>query len=98
MANRPLRANDVQVDTIRRAYCRIPGCKWVGEDRSTYNAANDDRQRHLTWHREGQARQLQLEADQAAADLAESGYDREYDPGPEVDDEGGMTKYRGWLP
>jgi len=45
-----------------------------------------------------QARQLQLEADQAAADLAESGYDREYDPGPEVDDEGGMTKYRGWLP
>ena len=55
MANRPLRANDVQVDTIRRAYCRIPGCKWVGEDRSTYNTANDDRQRHLTWHREGQA-------------------------------------------
>ena len=32
-----------------------------------------------------QARQLQLEADQAAADLAESGYDREDDPGPEVD-------------
>lgn len=27
-----------------------------------------------------QARQLQLEADQAAADLAESGYDREDDP------------------
>jgi hypothetical protein len=60
-----------------------------------------------------QARQLQLEADLAAADLAESGYDRhgrdcrcsycatddepepvEYDPGPEVDDEGGMSEYR----
>ena len=63
-----------------------------------------------------QARQLQLEADLAAADLADSGYDRhgrdcqcsycaadepepeEYDPGPEVDDEGGMSEYRGWLP
>jgi hypothetical protein len=22
----------------------------------------------------------------------------EYDPGPEVDDEGGMSEYRGWLP
>ena len=32
-----------------------------------------------------QARQLQLEADLAAADLAESGYDREYDLGPEAD-------------
>ena len=21
-----------------------------------------------------------------------------YDPGPEVDDEGGMSEYRGWLP
>jgi hypothetical protein len=57
-----------------------------------------------------QARQLQMEADLAAADLAESGYDRhglgcdcpecydpepeEYDPGPEVDDEGGMSEYR----
>lgn len=73
-----------------------------------------------------QARQLQLEADLAGADLAESGYrpddhgppvgaDRhglecqcpycydepeeeppvaEYDPGPEVDDEGGMSEYR----
>jgi hypothetical protein len=66
-----------------------------------------------------QARQLQLEADLAAADLAESGYDRhgrdcqcpycydepeeeppvaEYDPGPEVDDEGGMSEYRYTLP
>lgn len=74
-----------------------------------------------------QARQLQLEADQAAADLAESGYrpddfgppigtDRhgrgcqcpycyddepgtaEHDPGPEVDDEGGMSEYRSGLP
>jgi TolA-binding protein len=63
-----------------------------------------------------QARQLQLEADQAAADLAESGYDRhgrdcqcpycstdepepeEYDPGPEADDEGGMSEYRYLLP
>ena len=73
-----------------------------------------------------QARQLQLEADLAAADLAESGYNSgdygppvgatrhgvgcqcpycydepeeepptaEYDPGPEVDDEGGMSEYR----
>jgi hypothetical protein len=65
-----------------------------------------------------QARQLQLEADQAAADLAESGYDRHgrgcqcpycatddenqadepepegYDPGPEIDDVGGMSEYR----
>jgi hypothetical protein len=63
-----------------------------------------------------QARQVQLEADLAAADLAESGYDRhggdcqcsycatdepepdEYDPGPEVDDEGGMSEYRYTLP
>jgi hypothetical protein len=65
-----------------------------------------------------QARQLQYEADVAAADLAESGYDRhgrgcqcpfcyhepeeepptaEYDPGPEVDDEGGMSEYRYLL-
>ena len=45
-----------------------------------------------------QARQLQLEADLEAADLAESGYDRECDPGPEVDDEGGMPEYRYLLP
>ncbi|MGH3222572.1 MAG: hypothetical protein ACRDPY_28400 [Streptosporangiaceae bacterium] len=77
-----------------------------------------------------QARQLQLEADQAAADLAASGYrlddygppvgaDRhgrdcrcpycydepeeeppvvEYDPGPEVDDQGGASEYRYLLP
>ena len=69
-----------------------------------------------------QARQLQIEADLAAADLAESGYDRrgrgcrcpfcyydpeegddqpepeEYDPGPEADDEGGMSEYRYTLP
>jgi hypothetical protein len=68
-----------------------------------------------------EARQLQYEADVAAADLAASGYDDwppvgadrhgpgckcpycppdddepgEYDPGPEVDDEGGMTERRG---
>jgi hypothetical protein len=69
-----------------------------------------------------QARQLQYEADVAAADLATSGYaddppvgaDRhgpgclcpycpdeedepepgDYDPGPEVDDEGGASEYR----
>jgi hypothetical protein len=70
-----------------------------------------------------QARQLQLEADLAAADLTESGYDErgepfgavrhgpgclcpycpdeepepepeDYAPGPEVDDEGGMSEYR----
>jgi hypothetical protein len=57
-----------------------------------------------------QARQLELEADLAAADLAASGYDRhgrgcdcpecyepepdEYDPGPEADDEGGMSEDR----
>jgi hypothetical protein len=59
-----------------------------------------------------QARQLQYEADIAAADLAASGYGRhglgcdcpycgtdedepeDYDPGPEVDDEGGMSEYR----
>ena len=63
-----------------------------------------------------QARQLQLEADLAAADLAESGYDRhgrdcqcsycatgesglgDFDPGPEVDDEGGISEYRYILP
>jgi hypothetical protein len=52
-----------------------------------------------------QARQLQLEADLAAADLAESGYDRydepepdDYGPGPEADDEGGMSEYRYTLP
>ena len=41
-----------------------------------------------------QARQLELEADLAAADLADSGYD----PGPEVDDEGGVSEYRYVLP
>lgn len=65
-----------------------------------------------------QARQAQYEADVAAADLAESGYDQcppvgadrhgpgcgcpycpepepdDYDPGPEVDDEGGMSEHR----
>jgi hypothetical protein len=67
-----------------------------------------------------QARQLQHEADVAAADLAASGYGQDppigadrhgpgclcpycpgdepepedYDPGPEVDDEGGMSEYR----
>jgi hypothetical protein len=67
------------------------------------------------------ARQARYEADVAAADLAESGYDdsppigadrhgpgclcpycpdesepepEDYDPGPEVDDEGGMSEYR----
>jgi len=45
-----------------------------------------------------QARQLQLEPDLAAADLAESGHDREYDPGPEGNDEGGMPEYRYLLP
>ena len=61
-----------------------------------------------------QAGQAQYEADLAAADLAESGYDRhgrgcdcpecyepepeEYDPGPEADDEGGMSEYRHALP
>jgi hypothetical protein len=61
-----------------------------------------------------QARQLQLEADLAAADLAESGYDRhdgqcsycatdepepgESDPGPEVDDESGMSEDRHAWP
>ncbi len=60
-----------------------------------------------------QAQQLQMEADLAAADLAESGYDRhgrgcdcpecyepepaEYDPGLEVDDEGGMSEYRSYA-
>jgi len=41
-----------------------------------------------------EARQLELEADIAAADAADSGYD----PGPEVDDEGGMSEYRYLLP
>jgi len=61
-----------------------------------------------------QARQLQLEADLAAADLAESGYDHhgpgcqcsycyhnpddDYDPGPECDDQGGMSGYQHPLP
>ena len=47
-----------------------------------------------------QARQLQLEADQAAADLAESGYDREDEHGTEFDGDAdaAVTEYRGWLP
>jgi hypothetical protein len=63
-----------------------------------------------------QARQLQLEADLAAADLAESGYGRhgpgcqcpyccddpddcdDYHPGPECDDQGGMSEYQHGLP
>jgi hypothetical protein len=61
-------------------------------------------------HGTPEARQLQYEADLAAAGLAESGYDRhgrdcqcsycavdepepvEYDPGPECDDQGGMSE------
>jgi hypothetical protein len=52
-----------------------------------------------------QARQLQLEADQAAADLAESGYDRHgrdcrcpYCATDEDEDEGTPGEHRGWLP
>ena len=41
-----------------------------------------------------EARQAEQEADIAAADLAGSGYD----PGPEVDDEGGMSEYRYVMP
>jgi len=53
-----------------------------------------------------QVQQLQYEADLAAADLAETGYyydgpccadpgdDDGYDPGPECDDQGGMSEYR----
>jgi hypothetical protein len=55
MRSRPLRANDVQVDTIRRARCRIPGCGWKGPGRDTYVEANIDREAHLTWHREARA-------------------------------------------
>jgi hypothetical protein len=55
MPSRPLRANDVQVDTIRRARCRIPGCGWKGPDRDTYVEANIDRQARLTSHREATA-------------------------------------------
>jgi len=51
-----------------------------------------------------EARQAQYEADVAAADLAASGYDddgpdrHDYDPGPEADDEGGMSEYRYVVP
>jgi hypothetical protein len=77
-------------------------------------------------HQTPQARQLRLEADLAAVDLAESGYDDrpppigtdrhgvscqcpycydepepddcdDYDPGPECDDQGGMTEYRSYA-
>lgn len=55
LLNRPLRANDVEVITVRRARCRIPGCDWEGPDRAGgYSDANADRQAHLDWHR-GQA-------------------------------------------
>ncbi len=85
---------------------------------SVYGETLDDlRNRAYALERDTpQARQLQYEADLAAADLAESGYDRhgrdcqcsycatdeaepdEYDPGPEIDDEGGMSEYRYLLP
>ena len=56
LLDRPVRANDVEVEVIRRARCRIAECGWTGPDRPTYQAANDDRQKHLTWHREGEPR------------------------------------------
>lgn len=49
--DRPLRANSAEVETVRRARCRIPGCGWAGPDRPSYQAANEDRQAHLDWHR-----------------------------------------------
>jgi chromosome segregation ATPase len=51
-----------------------------------------------------EAQQAEYEADVAVADLAASGYDddrpdlEEYNPGPECDDEGGMSEYRYVLP
>lgn len=68
--NRPVRANDVEVDIIRRARCRIDGCGWTGEDRPTYQAANDDRQKHLTWHRLGQPDPAQETTPDARRELA----------------------------
>ena len=54
MVNRPLRANDVQVNTVRRAGCRITTCRWTGPDRTGYQGANGDREGHLAWHRNGE--------------------------------------------
>jgi hypothetical protein len=54
MVNRPFRANDVQVDTVRRARCRITSCRWTGPDRPGYQEANGDRQGHLDWHQNGE--------------------------------------------
>lgn len=53
MADRPLRANDVEVETFRRARCRRPGCGWKGGEHKLYPEANAERQEHMTWHRMG---------------------------------------------
>lgn len=50
---RPVRANDVEVATIRQARCRIPGCGWKGDEHDAYLYANGERQAHLDWHRNG---------------------------------------------
>jgi hypothetical protein len=55
--NRPLRANDVEVETVRRARCKIPDCGWKGGEHQLYPGANADRQGHLDWHRNGEPAQ-----------------------------------------
>jgi hypothetical protein len=51
----PLRANSVEVEKFHRARCRLDGCDWKGGEHPAYQAANDERQAHLTWHRLGEA-------------------------------------------
>jgi hypothetical protein len=55
--NRPLRANDVEVEVIRRARCKLPDCGWKGGEHKLYPEANADRQAHMTWHRNGEPAQ-----------------------------------------
>lgn len=44
-------AKTVTVDKIFRPRCTF--CQWKGEERSTWAAANTEREQHLTWHRLG---------------------------------------------
>lgn len=44
-------AKSVSVIKLFVALCNVPGCRYVGESRADYQAANADRQLHLASHR-----------------------------------------------
>jgi hypothetical protein len=46
-----IRANAVAVARVFQAQCRLPGCDWRGDPKSSYEAANMQRTAHLDEHR-----------------------------------------------